>query len=96
MPITPIFRVDQTEGYVRRQYLDSQYEEPAPVLKPPHPPPPPLFRILILLTRVTSANCRFSPDVRREVIVAIEAPHVRSPEVDFYVQGDDFKFSVHP
>eukprot|EP00729_Bicosta_minor_P018222 gene18222-34737_t len=45
MPITPIFRVDQTEG---------------------------------------------------EVIVAIEAPHVRSPEVDFYVQGDDFKFSVHP
>ena len=32
----------------------------------------------------------------REVIVAIEAPHVRSPEVDFYVLGDDFKFSVHP
>ena len=26
----------------------------------------------------------------------IDAPHVRSPEVDFYVAAEEFKFSVHP
>ena len=30
------------------------------------------------------------------VIVTIEAPHVRSPDVDFYVAGNLFKFTVHP
>eukprot|EP00039_Didymoeca_costata_P032711 m.38991 g.38991 ORF g.38991 m.38991 type:complete len:452 (-) comp9501_c0_seq2:113-1468(-) len=30
------------------------------------------------------------------IIVEIKAPYVRSPEVDFYVLDNEFKFSVHP